>query len=240
MKETLHLISLRTIRYNDRHSIVTAYSLERGRMAFLQPAGAGREASRRRALMMPLGLVEGVADLRPGRDIHTLGQTRSLAPLTSVRANPIKASIAIFIAEVLTAVIRDSQADENLWHFIEQSILTLDTLPGPAVTNFHICFLFRLGRMLGIEPDMTTFAHGRLFDMNEGVFRSDIFSRSDYLDARESNALAMLARMTYFNMHRYRFSRSERNDVVDGIVRYYSAHYTSLQALKSLDVLRSL
>ena len=43
MKETLHLIALRTVRHNERNSILTAYTLERGMMSFLQPAGGGKE-----------------------------------------------------------------------------------------------------------------------------------------------------------------------------------------------------
>ena len=58
MLRELHCIALRTIKYNERHSILSAYSLEVGRVSFLVPAGAGMEATRRRALFLPLGAVE--------------------------------------------------------------------------------------------------------------------------------------------------------------------------------------
>ena len=44
MLRELHCIALRTIKYNERHSILSAYSLEVGRVSFLVPAGAGKEA----------------------------------------------------------------------------------------------------------------------------------------------------------------------------------------------------
>ena len=65
----MHIIALRTIKHNERSSILTAFSLEAGRVAFALPAGGGREAIRRRALLMPLSAVECVADTRRGTDI---------------------------------------------------------------------------------------------------------------------------------------------------------------------------
>ncbi len=54
MLRTLNLIPLRVIPYSDRNSILSAYSRELGRVSFVVPAGAGREARRRRALLMPM------------------------------------------------------------------------------------------------------------------------------------------------------------------------------------------
>ena len=73
MLRSLHCVALRTIKYNEKHSILSAYSLELGRVSFLLPAGSGREAARRRALMMPLGTFECVADIRHGQDIYNEG-----------------------------------------------------------------------------------------------------------------------------------------------------------------------
>ncbi|MDE6153062.1 MAG: recombination protein O N-terminal domain-containing protein, partial [Muribaculaceae bacterium] len=53
MYTTLDCIALRTVRHSDRHSILSAYTRQRGRMSFLIPAGNGREATRRRAMLMP-------------------------------------------------------------------------------------------------------------------------------------------------------------------------------------------
>ncbi|MDE7154739.1 MAG: recombination protein O N-terminal domain-containing protein, partial [Muribaculaceae bacterium] len=58
MLRPVKCIILRTVRYNDKSSIVTVYSRELGRMSFVSPAGASREATRRRALLMPLSVID--------------------------------------------------------------------------------------------------------------------------------------------------------------------------------------
>ncbi len=56
-----------------------------------------------------------------------------------------------------------------------------------------------------------------------------------------SEAAAMLSRMTFDNMGAFRFSREERAEVTDAILRYYSIHLSPLGgAAKTLDVLRSM
>lgn len=234
------MITLRTVRYNDRHSIVSAYTLERGRMSFLQPAGAGREASRRRALMMPLGLVEGVADMRPGRDVHPLGQTRALEPLAQLRSNPVKMSLAMFLAEVLGAILHDAQPDPLIWRYVAESVRVLDALPGSRLANFHICFLMRLGPLVGIEPDTSSYAPGRLFDMADGIFRLTAPTHRDYLPPDESAAIYQMTRISYANMHLFAMTRDERARMLDGVLHYYSIHYAPLGNLHSLDILRGL
>ncbi len=240
MKRHLHLIALRTVKYSDRHNILIAYSRECGRVAFAIPAGAGREASRRRALLMPLGLVECVADIRPGQDVLLMHEPRAGMALHGIHAHPVKSAVALFLAEVLAVVLREGPADETLYEYVSRSVAMLDSIRADRVANFHLCFLYGLGRHLGIEPDMDGYRPGTVFDMVDGCFRMSAPMHRHYLPSTEAAAVAALSRMTYVNMHRFRMSRHERNNLLDGILRYYSLHYTALGSLKSLDVLRVL
>lgn len=240
MKQSYHIISLRTIRYNDRHNILTAYSLEGGTVAFLTPAGQGREASRRRALLMPLSLIECVGDRRPGHEIMVMHEPQATAALSSLRSNPIKSSVAIFLAEVLTAILREGVPDEHLFKYIEESVRLLDRLPQSRCANFHVCFLYRLGHYLGIRPDATGYREGMVFDLLDSRFRQTPPLHGRFLAPAESAAVAALDRMNFRNMHFFAMSRRERNALLDGILDYYSTHYASLTSLRSLDVLRAV
>ena len=233
-------MALRTIRHSEKHSILTAYSPECGRVAFAVPAGAGREASRRRALLMPLGLVECVADITAGREVHTMRDVRALVPLHGIHAHPVKSAIALFVAELLGIVLREGPPDEALFAYIRYSVIELDGVVPSRGANFHLCFLYGLGRFLGIEPYTDNYREGMVFDMQDGCYRLSPPMHRNYLPPAESAVVAAMARMDYANMHLFKMSRQERNAVLDGILRYYSLHYSALGSLKSLDVLRVL
>lgn len=236
----MEIISLRTTRYSDSAAILVAYSQEGGRMSFLVPAGNGREATRRRALLMPLGLVECVADMRPGRTIHGMREPRAIVPLSSVRTNPLKNAMASFLAEFLGVVLREGQADEALWGYVRGAIEALEALPGNRVANFHICFMLRLCRFIGIEPDWESWGEGKLFDMVDAKFRHSAPMHRHYLNPQESKIAWMMGRMSFINMHKFKLNRNQRHRILDEVMRYYTLHYAGMGGMKSLDVLGSL
>ena len=75
----LHLVALKTTKYSDTQTILTAYSRERGRVSLALPAGSGKGAARVRALTMPLAVIECVSEVRPGREILPMRHRLSLS-----------------------------------------------------------------------------------------------------------------------------------------------------------------
>ncbi|MDE5786855.1 MAG: DNA repair protein RecO C-terminal domain-containing protein [Duncaniella sp.] len=237
----VNMIALRLTRHSDRQSILTAYSREAGRLSIAIPAGTGRGAARIQALTMPLSLLQGVVDARPGREIVNVKGLQLAEPLHSLHSHPVKQMTGMFLAEVLASVLRDNEGDPVVWSFIESSVKVLDSLvDSKATANFHLWFLYRLGALMGIEPDVSTYTDGSLLDLRDGLWRRSPALHGEWLDKEESRAVWLLSRMTIGNMHLYRFSRTERNRILDGMTDYYSAHLVSLHRLKSLDVLRMM
>lgn len=233
-------IALKVTRYSDTQSILTAYSREWGKVAFAMTVGKGKGASRLRALTMPLGLVECETDMRPGRDVLPLRQARPLAVLSDMHSNPVKQMLAMFLAEVLAAVLRDSVPDAHLYDYLDASARYLDGMPVGEVANFHICFLIHLGRLLGIEPDVSTYAPGSMLDMRDGIWRRSMPLHGEALTPEESEVAMSLQRMTYANMSAFRFTREQRAKALDMVLRYYSLHVTPLSGLHSLEILRAM
>lgn len=73
----IHLIALKLVKYSDRQSILTAYSLESGCVSFAIRI-AGKASSRTRALTMPLSILTAVADVGEAQD-SSVAQSCSVA-----------------------------------------------------------------------------------------------------------------------------------------------------------------
>lgn len=240
MLTTLHCFALHTVRYSDRSNIVAVYTLEQGRVSLSVSAGASRESRRKRALMMPMSFLECVADVRPDREILPVKDVRQGIALATVHADPIKMTVAMFLAEFLGMVLREYQHDARLYGFVESAMRILDDTEGMALANFPITFLYRFSRFAGIEPDISTYSPGAVFDMLDGTFRMTPPLHRRYVDSAGAAVLHGLSRMTWANMHRYRFNRHDRRSVIEKAIEYYSIRYPALTALKSLDVLGEL
>ncbi|MDE7471871.1 MAG: DNA repair protein RecO C-terminal domain-containing protein [Paramuribaculum sp.] len=240
MKHPVSLIVLRSVRCNERTDILSAYSRELGPLSFVIPAGSGKEATRRRALLQPMSTVEGIADISPTRELARLSQIRPLNPRHAVIANPVKNAVALMMADLLCAMLRQGQPDGNMWDYISMSLDVLDSLPGNRVANFHIVFIYGLGVLAGIEPDVSTFRAGCCFDIREGRFLSALPLHGDVLTDAEAKFVVTLSRMTYNNMHRVGLSRDRRNSILDHLLRYITIHYVPVDRLRSIEVVREL
>lgn len=239
MWESLNGIVLNVIKYNDRNNIAHIYTDRHGMMSFLVAQGSTRAAAVRRAMMMPLSLLQFEARMAPGREIATLRDVRRAVPLAGLYGDPVKGAIAMFVSEVLVHCIQEREQNEGLYRYIETSVRLLDGMQH-GVANFHICFLWHLGAFLGIEPDVESYREGYWFDMQGGTFTSLPLPRGRGLEPRDARVLVLLSRMTFANMHLYRFNHQDRNRVLDLIIDYYRLHNSTLGTLKTPEVLRQL
>ncbi len=240
MFETLHCIALRTIKYSDSRSILSAWSAERGYVSFAMPAGKGREAGRRRALTMPLAAFEGVCDIRGDRDVMFIRDLKPMNVGMSMISDPAKLAMALFMAEVFEKLLRNSQHDETLSLMLFDSIDALNHAGPRGVANFAIWTLYRLTVPLGIEPDMSDWQPGALFDLESARWRQSLPMSGQSFTGDEAKAVKILSRLSRENIERLRLSRAARRALLDGILRYYDIHFCRMTPLHSLDVVCEL
>lgn len=239
MLEKLNGIVLHVLRYSDKNSIAHIFTDRHGRMSFLLPQGATKNARMRNALFMPLSLIEFEAKIIPGKDIHTFRDARNVSVLTGIYSNPAKSAIAMFMSELLTRSIQESEENTNLFRFIKTSIELLNTSHN-GIANFHIWFLYNLGVFLGIQPDVETFQNGYWFDMVNGIFTRERPLHSHTLTPETAPIILHLSRMTSRNMHHFKFNRTQRGEILDIALNYYRLHNSMTGSLHSPEILKQL
>ena len=239
MYEKLRGIVLNTIRYSDKHNIVHIYTDGRGLMSFAVPLGKTQAARMRNAMLMPLSLVSLEAAVTNGRDLARMCELQRNYPLASIYSDPVKNAIALFISELLAHVIQEPEGNPYLFRYIEQAVQLLEQMQG-QVANFHICFLYHLGAHLGIQPNLESYSKDYWFDMTEGVFVPAAVRGHALLQPQEAQVIHLLSRMTFSNMAIFRFTRDERNRMLDVIINYYRLHNAAIGTLRSPDILKQL
>ena len=107
-------------------------------------------------------------------------------------------------------------------------------------SNFHLVFLIRLSRFLGLYPNTEDYAEGAYFDLMNACFTLEKPIHGMFLRPEESARIINLMRMKYDNMHLFAMNRMERNRCLDIINEYYRLHLPDFPELKSLPVLQEL
>lgn len=237
MLQNVACIALRTVRHNDKQNLLSVWSRQVGRLTLTMPAGAGREATRRRALTRPFYCFEGVVDIRPGREIFSMRDLRPFGPVASAKMAVIKDMVGIFIAEVLDIILRQAAPDNDLSDFLFEAAEILHEAEAEEVLSyFPPVFLLRLTNHLGVGPDLES--SGNVFDLREGRFRTALPVHRDILDGTEADDLRKLGVHSFSSAPALNWNRARRNATLDALLRYLSIHITPLTSLHSLATLR--
>lgn len=239
MSEKIRGIVLNVRKYNDRNCIVTLFTRERGRLAFISPLGSGKAANARRARLMPLSVVETELKFKPGAELQRLGSISVPMVWRDIYFHPAKRALAIFISEFLDRLLYTGMADEFLFNFLIDAFHLLDKLE-TGISDFHIPFLIRLLTFSGIQPDVSNFREGYVFEFASGTFVPEFEANGPIIHGKESRIIPVLSKIDFHNMKSLRLTAANRRQILYGLLNYYSFHFPGLGSLKSPEVLREV
>lgn len=231
-------IILHSTKFSDSASIITSYTHDFGRLSFIVHGANKKKSICRAALLQPLSLIDMNILYSPSKDIHKLKDVQMNYIFVGIPYNPIKNSLALFISELLFRTLKQSEPDESLFLFLENSIQQLDCSES-IIANFHLLFLIKLSRYLGFEPHIEDSSY-RYFDLINGVFLSQKPLHMHYMVHEQAVVLASLMKCDFGNMEQVLLSRQERLKMLESLIEYYRLHIPDFHGLHSIAVLQSL
>lgn len=212
MKSGDRLIVLGYTKINDSAIVLHALTQGRGRRSFIVSAGKNL------SLLQPLSIVEAEISENPKSSLARASRFYALRPLVSLRTDPRKNAMALFMGEVLYRSVKDGMGDEDMFAWCEKSIATLEELESDFA-NYHLLFLLGLASQMGFAPsleDIAPFAGERLRD-----------------------AGAMLS-LPFADALIYPLSGDRRSELCDIFLRYLAHHSESALDIRSLAVFKEL
>lgn len=237
--ETIRGIVLRTVKYGDDKLIIDLFTKGRGRMSFITKVTRSRRSPMTTAFWQPLSMVEFQAEVRPTVALSRPREVRFYYNYTHLPFSPVKSAIALFLAEFLSAALKEEKQNAPLYQYIEHSMQWFDEARFPtAIANFHLVFLMHLTRFLGIYPNIEEPA--RIFDLLSGTFQPLLPHHSYYIKDVEAQSLPMLFRMKYATAHLFKFSSVQRRRIIELLNTYYRLHLPDFPELKSVEVLHEV
>lgn len=153
----------------------------------------------------------------------------------SIYDSVYKANIALFIGEFLYKLCIHNEANTEMYKYLEQYVHFLDSEEN-AYQQSHIIFLIQLLHFWGITPN-NNFKEGLYFNKLHGTFESNNSATSLSL-----NTSKLLQR--YFSCKEFgdqiQCSRTERQQILEAIIDYYTIHTHSFKTLETLEVLKRI
>ena len=228
MKQSDTAIFIHRINYSESSLIVTFYTLQNGIQKFIFQGGKKKGTA-----LFPLSICEIIYYRRPDSELGKLTEAKPHQALQDIPMNPVKATIAFFMVDVLKQCLQTDQHDISLFRFLEKTIVTLNVTTDLSL--FATQFLIDFSLHMGIDPHIQE-SNKRYFHLQDGDFSA--FDRTGELVADGPPVVliqSLLRKETISNP-----TKELKSDVFDIMIHYYKLHVPNFNIQKSLDVIKEI
>lgn len=232
-------IVLRCIKYDDKSFIAHLFTASHGHASFIINESRSKRSGASARLFQPLSFLSFQWNPKPTATLHRMKEVHTLFIQQEIPLHPIKRGIAMVIAEFMAYALSNETENRELYDYIEHSIQWFDTTPD-KFSNFHLVFLLKLTRFLGIAPNMEEYSQGSSFDLAHGCFIPPSTPSPMIMDKNDTLLFFRLSESNYNTMDNITMNRHDRARLIQYIATHYTLHTPKFPEIKSLDILQEV
>ncbi len=226
-------------RYSDSSGIVSIFTENAGLQSCIVRSLFSRNSRIKPALFGHLSLLDLVIDNKPGRSLQYIKEVSLNRQFHEITDDMPRSSILLFITEVLYKSVKEEEANQSLFDFIEYSLQNLNDSNIP-VGLFHLLFLVRLSEHLGIGPTHSLIAEGTHFDMLSGLIVKQNPGHSFVIVGDALKLLKDITLIDYPSLNNFNAPKLIRMELLNNLLDYFRIHLPDMSELKSVKVLHEI
>ena len=227
MKATDKGIFLHRLAYSDTSLIVTFYTKSSGLRKFIFKGGKKKAHS-----LFPMSIGELTFYERKESDLLHL---TAVDPATThqFQFDPVKSTIAFFLAEIVRKCVHQGETDETVFHFVSDQVSILDRSDDHQYYPIH--FLIDFSETLGIQPFVES-EDAVYFNLDDGTFES--YSKVELRIAKGEQAELIKRRIIGLPAKVY--SKEIREKALEVMLDYYRIHIPNFDTVDSYEIVKEI
>jgi DNA repair protein RecO (recombination protein O) len=213
-------IVFRFTKFKETSIIVTIFTEEFGLQSYIVNGVRSKTARNKIALYQPLTLLNLVVYHRENANIERIKEISCLHPYRTLTSDVKKSTLAMFINELLNKTVKEESHIGEVFQFLFDSLVSLDTLH-EGYENFHLIFMLKLSRFLGFG----------VYNVNEVV-------GGKVADEETERVITELLRANYDTP--LKMSNAQRRKALELLLKFYGEHMENFGEIKSVQVLKEV
>ena len=214
------------IKYRESSIITKIYTEKFGIQSYIVNNIRSKRAKNKIALFQTLSILDLVVYKKNNANLNRISEYKTIHPFQSIPFNVHKSTIALFISDFCNKAIREEDENPNLFNFLKSSFIQLDLI-NQNIFNFHLQFMLKLSKFIGLELESASML----------VNESGDYSSVPKYRLKEEITLN-LVRLNYGE--HCQLKNSQREEILNDLMKFYSFHIPEFGVLKSLNVLKEL
>lgn len=228
-------IVLSATRYQEKSLIVKCFTKNYGlRTYFVRNAFSTRNKNLNSAYFQSLSQLVLDATHKNKGTLEYINEIKLLHAYKTLSFDFYKGSICIFLAEVLSASIKEEEPNEKLFLFLETAFVWLDE--HEFNVNYHLWFMLQLTKYFGFYPDDSD-DDSLYFNPNEGSFTMQF--TPNCFNEDETLVFRNVLKIQLTNVNNS-LSNLERRTGLKLMLLYFETHIVNFKQIKSIEILPDL
>lgn len=234
---TTKAIVFSALRYGEADLIVKCFTEKSGLKTYLlRGVLKSKKGKLKASLFQPLTQLEIVANHKDKGTLERMREAKVLHTYQTLHTHILKSSVILFLSEMLRNSVKEEEANESLFHFLETTLNWFDA--HHSIANFHLLFLLKLTRHLGFYPDDSQ-QDKSVFNLLDGTFQS--VETNPYCVSNENlGVLRQLLGTNFDELSTIKLNQSGRSGFLMMLLEYYELHLQGFKKPKSLTVLNEI
>jgi len=211
-------IVLNYIKYGDTSIICKIYTEQFGLQSYIIN-GIRKSKSKNIGLFQPLNILDLVVYHKKTSGLQRIKESKLDYAYKTLHLDMKKISVCFFLSEFLTKISQNDDNQKDNFDFMKDSLIVFDRLE-INYSNFHIQFLIKLSKYLGIDIGNSKHLTGENVNNDINLFIDACINNSYEVKIKSNNIL--------------------RNNVINLIIEHYSRNLDININLNSTNILKEI
>jgi len=235
-------IVLRSIKYGETSLVVTIFTELFGIQTYMvNGVRSSKKNGNRAQFFQPTAILDLVVYHNDNKSMHRIADFSWACLYQELLQDVVKNCIASYMTELIHKCLKQPEANPDLYHFCEESLLQLDTAGKTVAANFPLFFTLHLAHFFGFRITDNHDAANTVLDLLEGGFTDQQPVHPHFMEGANAELTATLLKvMQPAELEELKLNRSERRLLLVRYLEYYALHISDFGQMKTLLVLHEV
>jgi DNA repair protein RecO (recombination protein O) len=236
-------IVLRSVKYGETSLIVTVFTELFGLQSYIVNGvrTVSKKGSSKAVFFQPSALLDLVVYHNEYKNLQRIKEYKWAYLYQHIFSDVRKNSVGLFMIELLTKSLKQPEANAELFYFMEDALMNLDSANDTVMANFPLFFGLHLAVFFGFRISDEYSEENNYLDLEEGLFTSVRPQHLNYLDDKGAEVSSFILKAQHPNeLEDLKLNQEFRRFLLGSYESYYRLHIPEFGSMRTLPVLREM
>ncbi len=236
-------IVLRTVKYGETSIIAAIYTELFGLQSYLINGvrTSSKKGPGKASLFQAAALLDMVVYHNDLKNLQRIKEFKWAHLYQHIFSSVLKNAVALFMVELLSKTIKQPEQNTDLFYFIEDAFLHLDTSEQKVVANYPLFFALHLASLHGLRFSDAYSSQKTFLDLQEGEFVPEQPLHPYFLSDPYSHATSQLLKSRQpHELSDFNLNQETRRILLNAYQQFYALHIQDFGSMKTLPVLQEV